>query len=230
MSKKKFRDLDEYRKWEIVDSITTLSSWYEHIIESQVNVLLEHGFEDAEIQFSGFYSQGDGASFTCKRINIPLFLRKHWPEMDFQSEQIRRWQERMSLYGETLAGLGFSEDDAGILVPVLHLLFEEHKSLILGSVDRISHRYVHENSVSLNLDLEYYEVVEDPDERDLENQTFTPEDEAELLDFYTYLEGWMERWIKEKNHEIYLELEEEWEAWQKELYDQFEEENEEWQE
>ena len=150
--------------------------------------------------------------------------------MDFQSEQIRRWQERMSLYGETLAGLGFSEDDAGILVPVLHLLFEEHKSLILGSVDRISHRYVHENSVSLNLDLEYYEVVEDPDERDLENQTFTPEDEAELLDFYKYLEGWMERWIKEKNHEIYRDLEEEWEAWQKELYDQFEEENEEWQE
>ena len=229
MSSKRFKDLDEDRKWEIVDTHTP-DDWCESLIEDAVNELAEHGFEDAEIAFTGFYSQGDGASFTCKRIDVPLFLKKHWSEMDFQSEQIQRWEEEMSLYGETLAGLGFSEDDAGIPVPVLHLLFEEHISLILGSVDRISHRYVHENTVSLNLDLEYYEVVEDPDERDLVYHAFTPEDEAELLDFYTYLEGWMERWIKEKNHEIYRDLEEEWEAWQKELYDQFEEENEEWQE
>jgi hypothetical protein len=42
--------------------------WYDYIQELWQNALEQTGFEDAEIQFSGFCSQGDGASFTS-RVN-----------------------------------------------------------------------------------------------------------------------------------------------------------------
>jgi len=229
MSSKRFKDLDEDRKWEIVESHMG-DHWFESLIEDSVNELAEHGFEDAEIAFSGFWSQGDGASFTCKRIDVSLFLKKHWPEMDFQSEQIERWEEGKRLGGEALAQLGFSEDEAGILTPALHLFLEMGGTLIYGSVYRSGHRYLHENSTDLSLELEQYGVVEEVEDRDLEGWSFLVEDEQEILDLYKYLEGWMESWMRDWNREIYRKLEKEYEDWQKELYKEFEEENEEWSE
>jgi len=32
------------------------------------------GFNNPEISFSGFYSQGNGASFTCKNVDVPAFI------------------------------------------------------------------------------------------------------------------------------------------------------------
>lgn len=229
MSSKRFKDLDEDRKWEIVESHMG-DHWFESLIEDSVNELAEHGFEDAEIAFSGFWSQGDGASFTCKRIDVPLFLKKHWPEMDFQSEQIERWEEGKRLGGDALAQLGFSEDEAGILTPALHLFLEMGGTLIYGSVYRSNHHYMHENSTDLSLELEQYGVVEEVEDRDLEGWSFLVEDEQEILDLYKYLEGWMESWMRDWNREIYRKLEKEYEDWQKELYKEFEEENEEWSE
>lgn len=50
--------------------------WY-HSVQDQMNELFdEYGFEDVEMIFNGFYSQGDGASFTAKRIDIDKFLTK----------------------------------------------------------------------------------------------------------------------------------------------------------
>jgi len=43
--------------------------WYEYTLEDMTERLNEMGFEDAEIFFSGFWSQGDGASFKAQ-INI----------------------------------------------------------------------------------------------------------------------------------------------------------------
>ena len=239
MSSKRFKDLDEDRKWEIVESHMG-DHWFESLIEDSVNELAEHGFEDAEIAFSGFWSQGDGASFTCKRIDVPLFLKKHWPEMDFQSEQIERWEEGKRLGGDALAQLGFSEDEAGILTPAIHLFLEMEGSLIYGSVSRSDHRYVHENSTILNLELEQYEVVEKPEDRDIPilrpedrdliGWSFLPEDVQEILDLYKYLEGWMEGWIRDWNREIYRKLQKEYEDWSEELYKQYEEENKTWRE
>ena len=42
-------------------------SW---VIEDNIYRLEEMGYFDPEINYSGFNSQGDGASFTCKRIDI----------------------------------------------------------------------------------------------------------------------------------------------------------------
>ncbi len=54
-------------------------NWYlEHFefdpfLDSEQEMLEEEGFKNAKIQFSGFYSQGDGASFTAD-IDKDMFL------------------------------------------------------------------------------------------------------------------------------------------------------------
>jgi len=40
------------------------SPWADHVIEGWLEVLSREGFTNADIEFSGFCSQGDGASFT----------------------------------------------------------------------------------------------------------------------------------------------------------------------
>ena len=41
------------------------SNWYESVLDWWKEKLEIIGFEDADIRFSGFWSQGDGASFTA---------------------------------------------------------------------------------------------------------------------------------------------------------------------
>lgn len=48
--------------------------WHKWTLEDWEGKLEAMGFEDANISFSGFWSQGDGASFTSKRVNIEDFL------------------------------------------------------------------------------------------------------------------------------------------------------------
>lgn len=48
--------------------------WWEFIIEDWTEKLAEKGFEDAEIHFRGFYSQGDEAVFDCKNFDIKKLL------------------------------------------------------------------------------------------------------------------------------------------------------------
>lgn len=44
--------------------------WWHNITENWTEKLEALGFMAPDIQFSGFYSQGDGASFTCKEMDI----------------------------------------------------------------------------------------------------------------------------------------------------------------
>jgi hypothetical protein len=52
------------------------NGWAEYLLEQQKESLLSNGFTDAEIYFSGFASQGDGASFTSQ-VNISRWLKAH---------------------------------------------------------------------------------------------------------------------------------------------------------
>jgi hypothetical protein len=52
------------------------TEWHESIYECWKNILIEHGFENAQLNFSGFCSQGDGASFTAN-VNLEVFLKKY---------------------------------------------------------------------------------------------------------------------------------------------------------
>jgi len=51
------------------------SDWYNLVIEDWQQFLSDIGFDDSEIAFSGFSSQGDGASFTCKSFDLTKFVQ-----------------------------------------------------------------------------------------------------------------------------------------------------------
>lgn len=62
-----FHELSDASKARAVDRCfeSVWGDWHSHIIEEWEDKLKEHGFTDAVINFSGFNSQGDGASFTA---------------------------------------------------------------------------------------------------------------------------------------------------------------------
>jgi len=57
--------------------IYTNYDWYGFIFEEWTEKLEALGYETIEINFSGFYSQGDGASFTAKSIDLDKWLKVH---------------------------------------------------------------------------------------------------------------------------------------------------------
>ena len=48
--------------------------WYEGIIDDHTQKLKSLGFNEVKIAFTGFGSQGDGASFTCNSIDFKKWL------------------------------------------------------------------------------------------------------------------------------------------------------------
>ncbi len=63
-----------------------MDDWYEDIITSWENKLLEYGFIESKIFFNGFYSQGDGAVFDFSNINLKIFYEKFNLELNLVSE------------------------------------------------------------------------------------------------------------------------------------------------
>lgn len=49
--------------------------WCQFELEDWKTKLESMGFENPEISYSGFYCQGDGASFVCKSVDAEKFLR-----------------------------------------------------------------------------------------------------------------------------------------------------------
>lgn len=225
MEKIPFKDLPEGRREEIVGDHMG-DSWWEEVEAAFVKELGEFGFEEAEIAFSGFWSQGDGASFTCNRIDVGLFLEKCWSQMDFQHEALDRWEEFEKSGAGPLIQLGFEPEELDESKPMTLRILEREFDMFYGQVKRSS-RYVHENSTDLYLDLENYYVVDEGEScpGDLE---FDVREEEEIISLYKYLENWMENWMRDLNRELYRKLEKEYYAWQEELMCQLEEENEEW--
>ena len=53
--------------------------WYDYIFEDAKNDARQHGFYIEDIRFSGFWSQGDGASWSGD-VALPVFVKKYLPE------------------------------------------------------------------------------------------------------------------------------------------------------
>jgi hypothetical protein len=65
--------------------------WNDWVQEKHHSILEGVGFEGVESQYSGFCSQGDGASFTADNVDIEKFLRsqKRWTHYRPLHEHIR---------------------------------------------------------------------------------------------------------------------------------------------
>lgn len=74
----KFDELSEESKQKAIeknrDFYTDFNDWHEFVIDDWKTRLEAIGFNEPVIRFSGFWSQGDGASFTCKSIDLEKLL------------------------------------------------------------------------------------------------------------------------------------------------------------
>ena len=68
--------LEKYR------DINTDHDWAEFLVEEFKIKLEAEGYRDPKITWSGFCSQGDGASFTCKSVDLEKWLTNgKWPTL-----------------------------------------------------------------------------------------------------------------------------------------------------
>lgn len=73
-------------------NLAQFDGWDEFILDRWKEKLAALGFEDVEILYSGFASQGDGASFTTREIDISKYIRathqdkEHFPRLLVQLE------------------------------------------------------------------------------------------------------------------------------------------------
>lgn len=77
-----FAEMTEEQKAKAIEFMTTReyesgdNAFSEGVDSFHVEKLEAHGFNDIKSSWSGFSSQGDGASFTSGSINVEKFLRK----------------------------------------------------------------------------------------------------------------------------------------------------------
>ena len=180
-----FNELPENAQEMVIErnrDINVHFNWWEYTIKEWKDKLSEIGFDDADIRFSGFWSQGDGASFTAycdtqKILNTLLVCEgsiTNW-------KQWRLWFE--------LAENGIFKFD----------------------IARIGHNYVHENSVQgvihddfggFNNRMWYASNPKEP-----YNYTCKFEQKANL----TFLEEMFNEYVRDLSKKIYSSLEEEYE-------------------
>lgn len=78
----KFNELSETAKQHAIDDYAQRSmdwEWWDTVYEDAKEDGKALGYDIDDIRFSGFWSQGDGASWTG-RVNLYTFIEKHIPD------------------------------------------------------------------------------------------------------------------------------------------------------
>lgn len=71
--------------------------WFDDTLETWKERLREYGFIDPDIRFSGFWTQGDGASFTSKDVYLDLYLKAFRPTA-YSDRQIKLFLDLIRSY------------------------------------------------------------------------------------------------------------------------------------
>lgn len=150
----KQKAVDAAREW-LLSGVRDNNDWAEYELDVWKKALAQIGFDDAEISYSGFWSQGDGASFTCRRVDVAKLI-----EFMIEAEGIAP--------SETIGSLAGGEPNAEDFrpwivkgcngVPTIGAKFRRFaKAYESGYVDltieRTSHSYCHEMTCRGSLDL-----------------------------------------------------------------------------
>ncbi len=165
--------------------------WHDWIIDDFKEEMLEKfGFDVDDAQYTGFFSQGDGASFTGEAIDKPLFMREALGVTSssdvFDNGDERSGEDELrSLMGD-LRNIGFDNRER---FTADDLYFK---------VKRNSSRYSHENTIEGDVEADYLDIEVD-DERDFDG-------------FVQDLEQKTTGWAREKSRELYRRLENEYDA------------------
>lgn len=145
-------------------TFNTEHEWSSHILETWEEKLEHLGYSNIDFNFSGFCSQGDGASFTA----------------DFDSVSYAR-----------------TNPDS---FPLLSKLSKLDELIVESRFIRIDSHYVHENSVSFNLDIDVQ----------LENALIAEQNKEQYNQEIIKLENEISHNARKLMREIYKELESEY--------------------
>ena len=158
--------------------------WHEPIIEDFEEQMKELGVADIEVSYSGFYSQGDGASFTGGVFDTKTFMSK-----------------ALVLKGTEWLDMGEEEkpEDEGsrLRADLLDIGFDTREKLTPDNfyikIERLSDRYSHENTIEGRVSIEDVpESIED----EIPYQTI----ESEIEDKVT-------NWARSESKDLYRKLE-----------------------
>jgi len=162
-----------------------IRDWYEFTVDDWKEKLEALGYRNPEIQYSGFWSQGDGASFTSDSV----------PSHATDPDVIAAWElvQRMTLLA------GQSGWEMGAIGPIDQW---ELEGMVSGRVYRHGHHYSHENTVSVT-----WQVDDFPDTMGLLlEEQWTALDQA-IMSYYENLD----EVVTDLCREIYADLEKEYE-------------------
>ena len=171
--------------------------WYEDVIENFESKLKNLGLEDIESRFSGFWSQGDGASFTANVRDVEKFLKhaiklKSGKWFDYQKEEKEEKEE------DEIESLISGFEELGINSKIIPLTPDD----FWINIKRDSSRYYHENTISADLD------VDEP----VEGRDLDASQRKEFNAWLYSLENSITKWAREKSKELYSELENEYDS------------------
>lgn len=133
------RVIERYRDVNVDDSL----EWWDGVYEAWRERLEGLGYPNPDIRFSGFWNQGDGASFTADSVPPPS-------ESDVPSWPVLR--------GLILLGCDVDADS-----PVGS--GETPLDWFSGKVTRFTSRYVHENTVEVSADVDFPCYTKEEDEQ-----------------------------------------------------------------
>jgi len=169
---------------ELYDINVEYSDWHEPIIEEFEEDMKELGVGDVEVSYSGFYSQGDGASFTGDVFNNEVFMLL---ALDLKSDE---WLDM----GEEEKP---EDEESRLRADLLDIGFDSREKLtpnnFVISIIRDSSRYSHENTISGSVQIE--DVPE------------SMEKEFPLDDYEANLNDIVTDWARSESRKLYVNLE-----------------------
>lgn len=195
-----FDQLSDKLKEEAIErnrDINLFDDWHDYVIDGFKEDLEEVGVEVDDVQYSGFYSQGDGASFTGEVTDMKHFLVKALGMIQFSDEELADLPESIK------------EKVQGFI------------NTLTISFNRKSSRYSHENTCQTEA---YSEIVhgdyyddEYPDSKIYFLNKFVgvnPPVFMDLKEEENKIEKAAEDWRLDECRELYRDLEREYEGLQ----------------
>ena len=158
--------------------------WHEPIIEDFEERMKELGVDGVEVSYSGFYSQGDGASFTGDVFDTKTFMSKALGLKD--TEWIDIGEEEKP-----------EDEGSRLRADLLDIGFDTREKLtpdnFVIKVERLSSRYSHENTIEGKV---YIEDIPESIEDEIPSQTIEDEIEEKVTN-----------WARSESKDLYRNLE-----------------------
>lgn len=148
----KFAELTAEQQAKAIENLRDINTdidWYRFELEDYCEELDDQGFTDADITFSGFWSQGDGASFTAK-VDLDKFLkarrlankyRKALNAYKSGALDIKIIKSSHQYEHEYTMTTGYSDDNEVMTDELENYILEEARELARGIYERLRDRY-----------------------------------------------------------------------------------------